>query len=345
MTVTTDPDIGSIPGEGYHLGFGAKDGAGDGYDSGEGDEIAPPDPMTGINAYFYYQTNPPFQKNLIVSVTNPGTSITWPLVIKMVGETGDTEMTINWPDISGVPTEYAVLELQDTEGTTLADMRSVNHYTFSASQGTTYNFQIKAEVEEVPKCDLTIDSTTGGNVTEPGEGTFVYDYGTEVALVAAAGEGYYFVNWTGNVVSVNNTNAPTTTITMDGNYSITANFELIPPGQFVLTTSSTAGGSITIPGEGAFPYDDGTEVNLVAAPDTDYQFVIWTGDVGDIANISDATTTITMNDNYSITANFEETGGGQTDCGMATLGDFAPFGLVSVGLVAVWATKRRRNSL
>jgi hypothetical protein len=225
MTVTTDPNIGSVPGGGSHFGFGARDGASDGYNSGEGDEIAPPDPMTGINAYFYYPANPPFQKNLVMSVTGPAASITWPLVVKMVGETGDAEMTISWPDISSVPAKYVVLELQDTGGTALADMRSVDHYTFSASQGQTYDFQIRAEVEEIPEYDLTISSTAGGNVTTPGEGVFgPYDYGKQVNLVATPASGYYFVNWDGDVGTIADVSAATTTITMQGDYEITARF-------------------------------------------------------------------------------------------------------------------------
>ena len=35
-----------------------------------------------------------------------------------------------------------------------------------------------------------------------------------------------------------------------------------------------------------------------------YHFVDWIGDVGTIANVNNATTTITMDDNYTITANF-----------------------------------------
>ncbi|MCK5123867.1 MAG: hypothetical protein KAQ82_01440, partial [Dehalococcoidia bacterium] len=97
--------------------------------------------------------------------------------------------------------------------------------------------------------ELTTDSTVGGAVTSPGEDTFTYDCGTDVPLVATAEEGYYFVNWSGDVDTIANVNGYTTTITMMGDYSITANFELIPPGQFVLTTSSTAGGSVTTPGE------------------------------------------------------------------------------------------------
>jgi hypothetical protein len=150
--------------------------------------------------------------------------------------------------------------------------------------------------------DLTVSSTDGGAVTSPGEDTYTYDCGTVVALVAAAQEGYYFVNWSSDVDTVANTNAPTTTITMMGNYSITANFELIPPGQFVLTTSSTAGGSITTPGEGTFPYDEDTVVDLVAEAEECYEFVNWTGDT--VANPNSATTTIIMDGAKHVTANF-----------------------------------------
>jgi len=146
MTVTTEPDIGSVPGEGSHFGFGAKEGASEAYDSEEGDEIAPIDPIQGINAYFYYPSNPQYQRNLIMSITGPAANITWPLRVKMLEGTGDVQMTISWLDVSSVPAKYTLLELQDTEGTTLVDMRSVGNYTFSVAEGETYNFQIKAEV-------------------------------------------------------------------------------------------------------------------------------------------------------------------------------------------------------
>ena len=74
--------------------------------------------------------------------------------------------------------------------------------------------------------------------------------------------------------------------------------------QYTLTISSTAGGAVTTPGEGTFTYEAGTVVNLVATPEAGYQFVNWTGDVGTIADVNAASTTITMNDDYSITANF-----------------------------------------
>jgi nitrous oxidase accessory protein NosD len=73
---------------------------------------------------------------------------------------------------------------------------------------------------------------------------------------------------------------------------------------YTLTISSTAGGSVHTPGEETFTYDAGTEVELVAITEGFYHFDNWTGDVGTIADVNSAATTITMNGDYSITANF-----------------------------------------
>jgi uncharacterized repeat protein (TIGR02543 family) len=74
------------------------------------------------------------------------------------------------------------------------------------------------------KYDLTIASTSGGSVTTPGEGTFTYNEGRVVRLVARPAIGYQFVKWTGDVATITTVNAFSTTITMNGDYSTTANF-------------------------------------------------------------------------------------------------------------------------
>ncbi len=151
---------------------------------------------------------------------------------------------------------------------------------------------------------LTTDSTDGGAVTSPGEDTFTYNCGTDVPLVATAEEGYYFVEWSGDVDTIANVNGYTTTITMMGEYSITANFELVPPEHFILTTSSTTGGSVTTPGEESAPYNEGTVVDLVAEAEDCYEFAEWSGDVDTIADVYSASTNITMDADKSVTANF-----------------------------------------
>ena len=232
--------------------------------------------------------------SLTISSTEGG-SVTTPGEGTFVYDQGDAVKLVATPD-SG----YGFVNWTGDVGT-IADVNA-------ASTTITMNgdYSITANFEELAEYDLTISSAPGGSVTVPGEGTFTYYDGTVVNLVATANSGYYFINWTGDVGTITNVNAPTTTITVNDNYSITANFQQIPPGKVALTTSSTAGGSVTTPGEGAFIYNSGQAVSLVAEAEEGYVFVNWTGDVENAADVNAASTTITMNGDYSVTANFEE---------------------------------------
>jgi len=154
----------------------------------------------------------------------------------------------------------------------------------------------------VPSYDLSIASAAGGSVTVPGEGTSTYEEGTVVNLVATPDPGYQFVNWTGTVSTIGDVGDATTSIVMNGAYFIIANFV---KQQYDLTVTSTAGGSVTMPGEGTFVYDEGTVVSLVAEVEEGYKFVKWTNDVSTIENLNAAQTTVTTDGSYSITANFE----------------------------------------
>jgi hypothetical protein len=150
---------------------------------------------------------------------------------------------------------------------------------------------------------LTIASTYGGAVTTPGESESWYAANTKVELVAEANEHYHFVNWTGDVSNIADVYAPATKITMNDHYFVTANFEL-DQAWYYLTIDSTYGGSVTEPGEGYFAYAANTTLDIVAEPDEGYSFLKWTGDVGTIADVQAAATSITIYDSYSITAHF-----------------------------------------
>ena len=157
---------------------------------------------------------------------------------------------------------------------------------------------------------LTTSSTDGGSVTTPGEGTYVYSANTSVSLVAVPDGSYQFLRWTGDVSTIADVYSAATTITMTSSYSVTANFESPHPEPTAqLTVSSTTGGSVSAPGEGIFPYPLGTEVTLVAEAVSGYRFVNWSGDVGTIADVTAAATTITMDNSYEIIANFSGAGG------------------------------------
>ena len=96
---------------------------------------------------------------------------------------------------------------------------------------------------------LTINSTAGGSVIEPGTGTFTFDPGTVADLLAVPNTGYKFVNWTGYVGMVADSYAADTTIVMNSSYSITANFaEVRPPTVITTTATSVTSNSATLNG-------------------------------------------------------------------------------------------------
>jgi hypothetical protein len=146
---------------------------------------------------------------------------------------------------------------------------------------------------------LTVASGAGGSVTTPGEGDFPYDCCTTVDLVAEADPDYKFTHWDGDVADPN---LATTTVHIDGDKTVTANFVL--DVTYDLTLDSTDGGSVTVPGEGTFEYDAVTVVNLLAVPEAGQRFCSWTGDVDTVADVYDASTTVTMNGDYHVTAVF-----------------------------------------
>jgi hypothetical protein len=75
---------------------------------------------------------------------------------------------------------------------------------------------------------LTIGSTSGGSVTNPGEGNFNFSYGEIVSLVASTLTGYQFTGWMGDTSSVADPGSATTTVTVYGYHQLTATFSQLP---------------------------------------------------------------------------------------------------------------------
>jgi hypothetical protein len=106
-----------------------------------------------------------------------------------------------------------------------------------------------------PSYDLTIASTAGGSVTTPGEaGPYTYDEGTVVNLVATSDVYYHFVNWTGNVGTIADAEAAATTVTMNGDYFITADFGVNPmvAAGYDHTVGLKDDGTVVATGDGTF---------------------------------------------------------------------------------------------
>jgi uncharacterized repeat protein (TIGR02543 family) len=132
---------------------------------------------------------------------------------------------------------------------------------------------------------LTMITAGQGNVT-PGNSTYML--GTTVDLNAINAAGWAFSGWTGDASDVTNT-----TITMNGNLTVTATFT---QNSYTLTLITNGQGTVTPANQ---TYLSGTIVDIQAFTADNWTFSGWSGDATGITN-----TTITMDDNKTVTATF-----------------------------------------
>ncbi|MCE5249036.1 InlB B-repeat-containing protein [bacterium] len=165
----------------------------------------------------------------------------------------------------------------------------------------TGNMTVTANFEKIPQYILTIAvNNPDWGTTNPTIGWHAYDEGKVVTIKVSPVSGYRFVSWTGNVAD---TTSASTSVTMTGNMTVTANFEKIPTQYTLMIKVNINGWGTTNPSVGDYKYDEGAVVSITATPATGYLFTSWTGDV---ASSTSATTTVTMNGDRTVTANFEK---------------------------------------
>ncbi|MBI4286448.1 MAG: LamG domain-containing protein, partial [Chloroflexi bacterium] len=153
-----------------------------------------------------------------------------------------------------------------------------------------------------PAGQYRLDLWANGNgSTSPVLGSHTYDAGTVVAITATPDPDWQFDGWTGDVADAN---ANPTTVTMDADKTVTANFsEIAPlPTQFTLTMAKNGSGTIS-PAVGSHTYAEGTVVAVTANPAPGWEFAGWSGPV---ANPSAASTSVTMDADKQVTANFSQ---------------------------------------
>jgi predicted glutamine amidotransferase len=108
---------------------------------------------------------------------------------------------------------------------------------------------------------LTVTPVGSGTINKDPNTTF-YMYGTSVQLTAIPDSGWKFSYWTGNLTGSENP----ATITINGNLTIQANFNLITT--YTITASAGSGGSINPIGAVSVNYGD--DKNFTISPDTGY---------------------------------------------------------------------------
>ncbi len=138
---------------------------------------------------------------------------------------------------------------------------------------------------------LTASVTGEGTVTvNPSKEK--YEYEETVELTALPATGWEFVGWTGYITS----DSSVVQIDILGNTNVTAIFEEI---EYYLSVETTGAGMVSISPNGPYYYNDVVQLTAQASPG--WEFDEWTGDLSG----NDPSEEIIMNEDKSITANFE----------------------------------------
>ena len=145
--------------------------------------------------------------------------------------------------------------------------------------------------------------TVGGTVTVNGSttsGTTTHNNGVSVTVVAHPNQGYTFAGWSGASTSTN----ASITITMSGNRSLTANFQVIPVTHtLTVNRNPTAGGTVTVNGvtyTNPTTHNANASVTVVATASSGYVFTGWSG----ASTSTNNNITVTMGGDRTLTANF-----------------------------------------
>jgi len=180
---------------------------------------------------------------------------------------------------------------------------SIRVNTVGVSPGFEYNFAWSFHT-------LTVNNYPAGSVTgqtASNSHMFMDVASGTVSIAAGTREGYNFIGWSG--AGVADVNSASTSVTMNGNVTVTANWEPILAGNVYhnLTINNSPAGSVsgqTPSGSHAY----GSTVAITAGTRTGYIFTGWTGAGVTFANANNANTTFVMpNNNVTITANWTET--------------------------------------
>ena len=183
--------------------------------------------------------------------------------------------------------EHTIEVVIDADDEVVESDEDNNKLLDSFSAIATLTTSIEPPEAEADGCDISLNPPGG-----------TYDCGTVVTLTANPESCWEFDHWSGDL----NGSANPTTITMNSDKDVTANFTKII---YTLTTSieppeaEADGCDISLNPPGG-TYDCGTVVTLTANPESCWEFDHWSGDLNGSAN----PTTITMNSDKDVTANF-----------------------------------------
>jgi hypothetical protein len=186
---------------------------------------------------------------------------------------------------------YRVKQWTGTDDDTSTE--TTNTVTMTSDKTVTVRFEL-IPAQYTLTTAVTGDGTLAVEPTGPS-----YDVGTIVMLTALPADSWRLKAWAGtdDDASTDLTN----TVTMDADKTVTVEFEETPP-QYTLTASVVGSHGSVTPAGGT--YDEGDVVTLTATPDDGYRVKAWTGTDDDTS--TEATNTVTLNADRTVTVEFEE---------------------------------------
>jgi len=146
---------------------------------------------------------------------------------------------------------------------------------------------------------LNISATSGGSTNPTGAQNIPENQ--PIIVTAMPSSGYSLDHWTLDGVNIGSNLSVTVGPEAAGtSHALVAIFSPIPPTQYTLTVSTTTGGT-TSPIPGTYKYNEGTQVNVTAVPNSNYAFDSWSLDG---VTRSENPISISMNQNHSLVAHF-----------------------------------------
>ena len=171
------------------------------------------------------------------------------------------------------------------------------------------NFKGVAFAPSLPAGSATITSTPSGmSFSSTGTGCVPGSYTTPVTLIwtqgstctlhvtspqSGVGTQYVFNQWSDGTTSTSDTvTTPTSSAVYNASFTT----------DYLLITAAGSGGTVSAGGY----YAAGTQATITATPNSGYYFAGWVSSPDAVANPTSASTTITMNAEESVTANFAQ---------------------------------------
>jgi len=228
-----------------------------------------------------YSPPPPPQYTLTITVTGEGT--TDPPPSEHIYDEGTVVTVTATPDASNVFDHWELNGVNAGSSTSIDITMDADHSLVAVFSTVQYM--------------LTIDvSSTSAGTTNPLPGSHAYDAGQTVNVTATSNTGYAFDHWELDGTDTGITE-PAISVTMDDNHSLLAVFSALPPAEYTLTITTTAGGT-TDPVPDPHVYSEGSVVQVTAMPDADYILDHWELDGVDVG--APNPTSVTMDADHSL---------------------------------------------